>query len=135
MDITVKIVVDENAVSAINYLADAISGATNAYAIKNFKKKAGTVNTDFEKAFEDNKTSEVKPEVPEEKTEASLSSDATAAEPIHTIDDLREIAVKVSKKKGNEAVKRILNSFGFGKISDTAKDKLDEVYKLFEEEL
>ena len=135
MDITVKIVVDENTVSAIKHLADAISGATNAYAIQNFKKKAGTVNPDFEKAFDDNKSSEVKPEVPEEKTETSLSIDDTVTEPTHTIEDLREIAVRVSKKKGNETVRRILNSFGFGKVSNTTNDKLDEVYKLFEEEL
>ena len=53
----------------------------------------------------------------------------------HTVDDIRAIAVNVAKTKGSKAVRNILNSFGFNKVSDITEDKFDTVYKLLEEEL
>ena len=53
----------------------------------------------------------------------------------HTVDDIRAIAVNVAKAKGGKAVRNILNSFGFNKVSDITEDKFDTVYKLLEEEL
>lgn len=53
----------------------------------------------------------------------------------HTVDDIRAIAVNVAKTKGSKAVRNILNSFGFNKVSEITEDKFDAVYKLLEEEL
>lgn len=141
MDITVRIVVEENIVNAINHLADAII-ETKPNAIQN-KRKPALLNTAFDEAFKEKKTEESSASVtvsePDTQTNIVSFSESreniSVSEALHTIDDVRAIAVKVSKKKGNEAVRKVLNSFGFGKVSDITEDRLDEIYKLLEEGL